>query len=214
MAITATLSQKELERVAGLAYEGRAIRVSLANDIGDTLTSESTVAACDALKVSGGGYVDYKSPIGTGAYDVADQRYEMPDIDAEFTATGVGYTYNKVYAVIGTFNSVNISNTELTSNVATITTATSHGFSPGDEVYIAGATDSDYDGYHTISTAPTGTTFTFALVTGDKASGASTGTAATTTEELYLHSLTIENPSIVMAAGQVQTYRIILATDD
>jgi len=214
MAITATLSQKELERVAGLAYEGRAIRVSLANDIGSTLTSESTVAECDALKVSGGGYADYKAAIGAGAYDGADQRYEMPDTDAEFTATGVGYTYNKVYTVIGTFNSVNISNTELTSNVATITTSTSHGFSPGDEVYIAGATDPDYDGYYTISTTPTGTTFTFALVTADKASGASTGTAATTTEELYLHSLTTENPSIIMAAGQVQTYRIILATDD
>lgn len=214
MAVTATLSQKELERVAGLVYEGKALRVSLANDPGNTLDAEDTVAAWDALKVSGNGYADVRAPIQTGAYDVNDQRYEMPSVDAEFTATGAGYTFNKVYAVIGTFNTVNISNTELTGNVATITTATSHGFSTSDIVYIAGATDPEYDGYHTIASTPSGTTFTFSLVLADKASAASTGTAATTTEELYLHSLASESPAIIMAAAQVQTYRILLATDD
>lgn len=134
MAITAVLSQKEMERVAGLAYEGQAIRVSLAYDPGDTLSSEDTVATWDASKVSGGGYADFNDTIGTGAYDVADQRYEMPQVEAVFTATGAGYTFNKVYVVIGS--------------------------------------------------------------------------------ELYLHSLTTEDPAIIMAAGQTQTYRIILATDD
>lgn len=134
MAITVTLSQKEMERVAGLAYEGQDIRVSLAYDPGSSLSSESTVAACDALKISSGGYSDFTDTIGTGSYDGADGRYEMPQIDAVFTATGAGYTYNTVYVVIGT--------------------------------------------------------------------------------ELYLHSLTVESPNIVMSDGQTQTYRITLATDD
>jgi GTP cyclohydrolase III len=60
MALTASLSQKELERVAQLAYEGYAVRVSLANDVGATLDAEDTVAAWDALKVSGSGYADFR----------------------------------------------------------------------------------------------------------------------------------------------------------
>ena len=134
MALTATLSQKELERVAGLAYEGEDIRVSLANDPGSTLSSESTVAACDALKVSGGGYADFTDTIGSGSYDGSDERYEMPAIDALFSATGVGFTYNTIYVVIGT--------------------------------------------------------------------------------ELYLHSLLVEDPAIVLADGESKTYRLLLNTDD
>lgn len=134
MATTVTLSQKEMERVAGLAYEGLGIRVSLANDIGGTLTSESTVAACDALKVSGGGYADFTDTIGSGSYNGTTGRYEMPRVDATFTGTGVGFSYTTVYVVIGS--------------------------------------------------------------------------------ELYLHSLTVETPNIVVADGQTQTYQITLATDD
>lgn len=214
MALTASLSQKEMERVAGLAYEGFAVRVSLANEISGTLDAEDTVAAWDAVKVSGNGYADYKSTIGTGSYDASDQRYELPTFDAEFTASAAGYTYTNVYVVLGTYNSVNITNTELTANVATITTSTAHGFSPGDEVLIAGATDTDYNGYRTIVATPSGTTFTFALVATNKAPAASAGTAATITEETYPHSVLTESPAISLAAGQVQTYRVLLATDD
>lgn len=214
MALTASLSQKEMERVAGLAYEGFAVRVSLANEITATLDAEDTVAAWDAVKISGNGYADYKGTIGSGSYDVSDQRYELPTFDAEFTASASGYTYTNVYIVLGTYNSFNISNTALTANVATITTSTAHNFSVSDEVLIAGATDTDYNGYHIITGTPTGTTFTFALVAADKAPAASTGTAATIIEETYPHSVLTESPAISLAAGQVQTYRVLLATDD
>ncbi len=101
MATTVTISQKEMERVAGLAYEGLGVRVSLANDIGQTLTAESTVAACDALKVSGGGYADFTTTIGTGAYNATTGRYELPQIDATFTASGGTFSYTTVYVVLG-----------------------------------------------------------------------------------------------------------------
>lgn len=214
MALTASLSQKEMERVAGLAYEGFAVRVSLANDITDTLDAEDTVASWDAVKVSGNSYADYKGTIGTGSYDGADQRYEMPTFDAEFTASATGYTYTNVYIVLGQYNSFNISNTSLTSNVATITTATAHNFSVSDEVLISGATDSSYNGYRTITGTPTANTFTFSMVTADKAPAVSTGTAATIIEETYPHSVLSESPAVSLAAGQTQTYRILLATDD
>jgi hypothetical protein len=214
MALTASLSQKELERVAQLAYEGYAVRVSLANDAGATLDAEDTVAAWDALKVSGSGYADFRSTIGTGTYDVGDQRYELPTFDAEFTATTTGYIFTNIYTVLGTYNTFDIDTAALTSNVATITTTAAHGFSVSDLVLISGATDTDYNGYHVIATTPTTTSFTFSLASADKASASSDGTAATITEETHPHSVLTETPAINLAAGQVQTYRVLIATDD
>jgi hypothetical protein len=51
-------------------------------------------------------------------------------------------------------------NKALTSNVATITTDTAHGFVTGDVVTIAGV-DATFNGVYTITAAPTTTTFTF-----------------------------------------------------
>lgn len=214
MALTASLSQKELERVAQLAYEGYAVRVSFANDSGGTLSAEDTVAAWDAVKVSGNGYFDFRSTIGVGTYDVGTQRYALPPIDAEFSAINSGYIYTHIYTVLGTYNTFDIETTELVSNVATITTTTDHGFSVGDLVNILGATDTDYNGQHVITTTPTSSSFTFSLASGDKASASSDGTAATITEETHPHSVLTESPAINLAAGQVQTYRILIATDD
>lgn len=214
MAITAALSQKEMERVAGLAYENRPIRVSLAYDVGDTLTSESTVAEWDALEISGGGYTTYKDVVEAGSYNISTQRFEMPKVDALYQATGAGYTYNKVYVVLGTFSTATITDTEVTGGVATITTSGAHGFTPGEEVLIQGTTDTDYEGYYSIVGTPTSTSFTYVLAVADKVSAASTGTASTTTEETYIHSVTTETPAVSLVAGQTQTYRILLATDD
>jgi hypothetical protein len=214
MALTASLSQKELQRVAELAYEGYAVRVSLANDIGGSLGPEDTVAAWDAVKVTGSGYVDFKGTIGVGSYNVGNQRYQLPAFDAEFTANTTGYVFNRIYVVLGEYNTVDIDTTELTSNVATVVTTDEHDFSVGDEVLIRGATDTDYNGYHIITSVPSASSFTFALVAADKASVSSDGTAATTTENIEPHSVLTEQPAITLAAGQVQTYRVLLATDD
>jgi len=214
MALTASLSQKELERVAELAYEGYAVRVSLANDTAGTLTAEDTVAAWDAVKVSGPGYADFRGTIGAGVYSAGNQRYDLPSFDAEFTAETIGYVFNRIYIVIGQYNAVDLDTTELTNNVVTITTTAEHGFSAEDEILIRGATDSDYNGYHVIVDVPTTSTFTFALVSADKALASSTGTAATTTESTHLHSVLTEEPAITLAAGQIQAYRVLLATDD
>ncbi len=134
MALTTTISQKELQRVAALAYEGETLKVLLASVGASGFTAESTVAQWQSVEKSGNGYVRYSEVIATGAYDATDARYEIPAIDAAFTATGAGYSYDRIVCYI--------------------------------------------DG------------------------------------ETYIHSLIVENPNIALAAGQTQTYRIQLVTDD
>ena len=97
---TTTISQKELERLAGDAYEGKSYRVSLGYNNTTGLTSESTTAAWDAVKLSGNGYADVTGTIGVGSYDATDARYEMPQISAEFSASGGTLTYDTVYVVV------------------------------------------------------------------------------------------------------------------
>ena len=100
MAITTTISQKELARVANLAYEGETIKVMLCSVGASGFTAESTVANWQSVEKSGNGYVRFSQVIATGAYDATDARYEMPAIDASFTATGAGYTYDRIVCYI------------------------------------------------------------------------------------------------------------------
>ena len=53
MALTLTLSQKELARVANLAYEGETITVMLCSVGASGFTSESTVANWQSVEKSG-----------------------------------------------------------------------------------------------------------------------------------------------------------------
>jgi hypothetical protein len=100
MALTTTISQRELKRVAALAYEGETLKVLLASVGVSGFTAESTVAQWQTVEQSGNGYVRYSTTIATGAYDAVDARYEMPAIDAAFVATGAGYTYDRVIIYI------------------------------------------------------------------------------------------------------------------
>jgi len=96
MALTTEISQKELARIAGLAYEGKTIKVMLC-EVGATgYTAESTVANWQEVEKSGNGYVRHSSVISTGSYDAVDGRYEMPVILAEFTGTGAGYSFDRI----------------------------------------------------------------------------------------------------------------------
>jgi hypothetical protein len=134
MTLTAALSQKELERVAALAYEGETLKVLLASVGGTGYTAQSLVSDWQTIEKSGNGYVRYSTTVAAGAYDGTAGAYLLPDIDAAFTATGAGYSYDRVV------------------------------------VYVDGAT--------------------------------------------YPHSVLTEAPNITLAAGQTQTYRLSLNTND
>jgi hypothetical protein len=62
-----------------------------------------------------------------------------------------------------------ISNKSLTSNVATLTTGTAHGFGIGQTVVVA-ESGSEFNGTHLITAVPTATTFRFAKTSADVAS--------------------------------------------
>jgi hypothetical protein len=100
MALTTVISQGELARVAGLAYEGETLKVMLCQ-VGLTgYTSESTVANWQSAEVSGNGYVRYSEVIGTGSYSGTEGAYLLPTIDADFVATGAGYNYDRIVLYI------------------------------------------------------------------------------------------------------------------
>ena len=96
MALTVSVSPKELERVAALAYEGEILKVMLCSVGATGYTAQSTVANWQSVEASGNGYVRYSEVIAAGSYDSTDGRYELPTIDAEFTASGVGYSYDRI----------------------------------------------------------------------------------------------------------------------
>jgi len=96
MAISTLVSRKELERVAALAYEGETLKVMLCNVSSTGYTAESTVANWQSVELSGNGYTRFSQLITAGSYDVIDARYEIPAIDAVFTATGAGYSYDRI----------------------------------------------------------------------------------------------------------------------
>ena len=134
MAISVTISQRELKRLAALGYEGETLKVMLC-EVGESgFTAESTVANWQSVEVSGGGYTRYSVAIGTGTYSEVTASYNLPTVDAVFAATGTGFSYDRIISYI--------------------------------------------DG------------------------------------ETYIHSEIVEDPNITLLAGQSQTYRIQLATDD
>ena len=96
MAINVAISQKELERIAALAYEGETLKVALCSVAATGYNAESTVANWTSVEKSGNGYVRYSQVIAAGAWDATDLRYEIPAIDATFTATGAGYLYDRI----------------------------------------------------------------------------------------------------------------------
>jgi hypothetical protein len=103
---TTTISQAELGRVSVEAYQGKGFRISLGYNNTTGLTAESLTSAWDAVKLSGNGYADVTGTIGTGSYNSTTQRYEMPQLEATFTASGGSLVYDTVYVVIDSYTQV------------------------------------------------------------------------------------------------------------
>lgn len=100
MTATTSISQKELKRQAALVYEGETLKVMLCAVGSSGYTAESTVANWQSVELSGNGYSRYSTTIGTGSYDTGTASYKLPDINAAFTASGVGFTYDRVILYI------------------------------------------------------------------------------------------------------------------
>jgi hypothetical protein len=100
MAITTTISTKELARQAAACFEGETVKVMLCS-VGTTgFTAESTVAQWETAEQSGNGYVRFSEVIGTGSYDTTEAAYLLPVVDAEFTCETLAYAYDRVVIFI------------------------------------------------------------------------------------------------------------------
>jgi hypothetical protein len=110
----------------------------------------------------------------------ADGREHLETINGTPVIVGSGYTGD------GPFSTV--TNKALTSNVATITTATDHGLSAGDTVTVSGV-DATFNGTFTVASVPSTTTFTYAKtasnVSSTSASGLAQMSGSTTTKWIF-----------------------------
>ena len=110
MALTATLSSQEFARISALAYEGLPCRVSLHVNSG-ALNAESSITDWDAVKLpAASGYEDFTvASLPAGGLDPgSDDRWEIGGtagantyIEAEFSATGGGFSFDTVVVQVG-----------------------------------------------------------------------------------------------------------------
>jgi hypothetical protein len=129
------------------------------------------------------GYGSFKSAVnysGAASEDLTNCFATKIDNDVSVFAGGLTKLFkldSSTLALdsVGKTASRTISNVALTSNVATITTASAHGYSTGDTVTVD-ASNNTFDGSYTITTVPTSTTFTYAKVNADITSAVATGT--------------------------------------
>jgi hypothetical protein len=77
-----------------------------------------------------------------------------------------------------------VSNKALTSNVATITTSTTHGFSVGDIAVITGV-DATFNGTYYVKAVPTTTTFTFDKTNANVTSAAASGSVSVSLQRRF-----------------------------
>jgi hypothetical protein len=87
------------------------------------------------------------------------------------------------YATTNTSSVFTVTTTQITDNIATITTSSAHGFSAGDVVVIDGV-NATYNGTFVIRTAGA-TTFTYSKTNANVASASATGTAQVTGNRKY-----------------------------
>jgi hypothetical protein len=79
-----------------------------------------------------------------------------------------------------------VTNKALTSNVATLTTATAHSLAVGD-IVVVGSVDATFNGTHVVASVPTSTTFTFAKTNANVTSAAvsPSGTTSAATKRRF-----------------------------
>jgi hypothetical protein len=107
-----------------------------------------------------------------------------------------------------------VSNKSLTSNIATLTTSTAHGFEIGQSVTVS-EVDSTFNGTYTITAVPTTTTFRYAKTATDVASAAVSpvGTALRTKGYLSVSDFTSQGSTDTYNVPGSDTYNPDIAID-
>lgn len=103
-----------------------------------------------------------------------DGRWEFPiSTERPYSYARNSYSPTGLKGFYTWFNNLSavVNNKALTSDVATLTTASAHGFLAGQTVVVTGV-DATFNGTYTISNVPSTTTFSYAKVAGNVASAA------------------------------------------
>ncbi len=105
-----------------------------------------------------------------------------------------------------------ITNRERTSNVATVTLGTSHGFEVGDIITITGVADASYNGVKKVVTAVTSTTISYASTGSNEASTASAGTVTLVLPSGFVY-VRLQHPAVVDGATYDANYHLMTAVN-
>ena len=125
--------------------------------------------------------------IGAGS-TVTNQYGFFANSDLISAANNYGFYSNLAAGTTRT-----ISNVALTSNVVTITTSVSHGYTAGQSVTVAATTNTSVNGTFTIASVPAVNTFTYAQVATNITSVADTGSTVVVGRYSFYAAGTAEN---------------------
>ena len=94
------------------------------------------------------------------------QFFHSAQTGAPVNAGTAGYGIALLDACLVTgFSAKSVSTITVAANVATLTTATAHGFAVDEAVLVSGANEAAFNGTFRVLSVPSSTTLTFALVT-------------------------------------------------
>lgn len=219
MAITTSVSQKELRRLAIRSYEGKVLHVRLCSIGASDYTQDNSVPDWLSIELPEiNGYQPFSAAIAAGSYDGPSGKYKLPSIDAPFECTNGVITYDSVLIYIedyvtesGLYSGTDIS-FQTTGNTITRTSGTFVGsFTAGDYVKVTGS--SGNDGTYLI-TSVAALALTLSATTPLVVTEAAGSNVTLNEQSLFPYAIIEESPNITLAQGQVQTYRIELSTDD
>jgi hypothetical protein len=170
----------------GLQSDNTQMVITPDQNIHIEIPTPSTSPTTGALTVVGGvgiqGDVNIQGTIAFGGSGTTVETSNLAVVDPQLYVNkdSTGDTYDSAF--LGEYGETisaiakSVNNKALTSNVATLTTATNHTFVKGDVVVVSGV-DATFNGTHVIRSVPTATTFTFDKVASNVTSASATGTA-------------------------------------
>lgn len=122
-----------------------------------------TTFSFTAAGIPTGTYALATVTVRTDTYDYIRQLLDYILIDF----AGIQFPNDDIEPGLAT--GITVTNKQLTSNVATLTTATAHGISAGQSIQVDNV-DTTFDGEHIVTAVPSTTTLRYALVAGNVAS--------------------------------------------
>jgi hypothetical protein len=153
--------------------------------------------------------INLGEPLGTLVFAYANDLYDDGKNFSQSTTACAFVGSSDVLMFCSTAtNKGTITNKQLTSNVATLTTSAAHGLSVGDEIWVEGV-DATFNGKYTITVVGSTTTFSYAKTAGDVASTAVSSSAAKVN---LIGSISIESESTLRTSGYITTGNIRYGT--